>query len=104
MLRTLRIRVFFTVCTFVVAEKGRETNRRKKRNIDSNTDSFDIDVANVDPISLAVDWVGNNLYWIDGNFGKPIIMIADLKGLVRQRIATNFLHKPQAIVLDPVRG
>ena len=65
---------------------------------------LDVNIANVDPASLAVDWVGNNLYWIDGSFGKPVIMISDLKGAARRKLITKVLHNPQAIVLDPFRG
>lgn len=85
-----------------IADTEKEENSRRKRAVD--TVSWDVSIADVDPISLAVDWIGNNIYWIDGNLGKPVIQISDLDGLVRRKIVTKVLEKPQSIVLDPTRG
>ena len=83
--------------------KGEEQRRSKRENKLSYT-MLDIGVDGVDPISLAFDWVGNNLYWIDGSYGKPVIMISDVKGLARRKIVTKVLYNPHAVALDPIRG
>ena len=51
---------------------------------------------------LAVDWVGRNLYWTDGDF--KTISVCKLDGKHRHTLIDTFLGKPRAIVLHPDTG
>ncbi|XP_055372745.1 prolow-density lipoprotein receptor-related protein 1 [Condylostylus longicornis] len=53
------------------------------------------------PDGLAVDWVGENLYWCDK--GMDAIEVSKLDGKYRKIIINKNLREPRAIVLDPYR-
>ena len=50
--------------------------------------------------SLAVDWIGDNLYWVD--IGAGVIEVADLDGRYRKPLFSINVDKPKAVVLDPL--
>ena len=52
---------------------------------------------------LAVDWVGNNLYWTDNAFNCIFIASLSNLSLVRKAICDNLTH-PKSIALDPENG
>lgn len=68
------------------------------------TKLLNVHVEDVDPISIAVDWVGNNLYWIDSTRHSPSIMMSDLDGKNIRKLITNNLNRPLSIVLDALKG
>ena len=49
--------------------------------------------------SLAVDWIGDNLYWVDTDAG--VIEVADLDGRYRKPLFSINVDKPKAVALDP---
>ncbi|KAL8579462.1 hypothetical protein ACOMHN_026827 [Nucella lapillus] len=52
---------------------------------------------------LAVDWVGNNLYWADNTFN--CIFVASLANLtLAHKLLCNNLSHPKSIALDPLSG
>ncbi|KAH7969024.1 hypothetical protein HPB52_013696 [Rhipicephalus sanguineus] len=51
------------------------------------------------PESLAVDWVGRNLYWAD--LGLKRIEVSRLDGQARRVLLWQQLDEPQALVLEP---
>ncbi|XP_030747153.1 prolow-density lipoprotein receptor-related protein 1 [Sitophilus oryzae] len=52
------------------------------------------------PDSLAVDWVGRNLYWCDK--GSKSIEVSTLAGKHKKILHTKYLEQPRAIALDPI--
>ncbi|XP_066928142.1 low-density lipoprotein receptor-related protein 1-like [Clytia hemisphaerica] len=58
------------------------------------------------PDGLAVDWIGENLYWTDTKKAEPPseISVSKLDGKYRRTLWTTNLGKPRAIVVDPNRG
>ena len=89
---------------FFALDENTEGQNRKKRSIRISSEMPGIGVDGIDPISFAFDWVGNNMYWIDSSYGKPVIMISDIRGLARKKIVTKILYNPQTLALDPIRG
>ena len=63
-----------------------------------------LNIKGTDPSAIAVDWVGNNIYWVNANSRKASIMMADLKGNNVRVLITKDLYRPQSIVLDPING
>ena len=53
------------------------------------------------PVDLAVDWMGGNLYWIDQLGGK--IEVSKLDGSNRRVLFTG-LRKPTLIEVNPILG
>jgi len=51
---------------------------------------------------LALDWMGNNIYWVDAQAKK--IEVSRKDGKYRKILYTETLDKPRALVLDPMRG
>lgn len=51
---------------------------------------------------LALDWLGDNIYWVDAGGKKIEVSRAD--GRFRKTLLTSNLDRPRAIVLDPKRG
>ncbi|RXG68700.1 Low-density lipoprotein receptor-related protein 1 [Armadillidium vulgare] len=51
---------------------------------------------------LAVDWVGNNLYWVESNLDQ--IEVAKLNGSFRRTLISSNMESPRAISLDPRVG
>lgn len=51
---------------------------------------------------LAVDWMGENLYWVESNMDQ--IEVAKLNGLYRRTLVTQGMDSPRAISLDPRVG
>ena len=90
--------------TFLEALKKSSYNRVKREMSETFIRELELKITDVDPLSLAVDWVGDNLYWIDFNLGKPRIMITDLQGKTRRKLVSKLLTKPHTIALDPIRG
>lgn len=51
---------------------------------------------------LAVDWIGQNLYWLDSNLDQ--IEVANVNGSFRRTLIAGDLSSPRAIALDPREG
>ncbi|XP_035218425.1 low-density lipoprotein receptor-related protein 1-like isoform X2 [Stegodyphus dumicola] len=51
---------------------------------------------------LAVDWIGENLYWVESNLDQ--IEVAKLSGLHRRTLIASNMENPRAIALDPRYG
>ncbi|RZF40959.1 hypothetical protein LSTR_LSTR013214 [Laodelphax striatellus] len=51
---------------------------------------------------LAVDWIGNNLYWVESNLDQ--IEVAKLNGSFRRTLIAGDMESPRAIALDPRYG
>ncbi|EDO45218.1 predicted protein [Nematostella vectensis] len=51
---------------------------------------------------LALDWLSNNLYWVDA--GAKKIEVSRKDGRYRKVLFKDNLDRPRALVLDPVRG
>jgi len=51
---------------------------------------------------LALDWLGDNIYWVDA--GAKKIEVSRTDGRFRKTLLTNNLDKPRAIALHPSRG
>lgn len=51
---------------------------------------------------LAVDWVGENLYWVESNLDQ--IEVARLNGSYRRTLVAGEMESPRAIALDPRYG
>ena len=51
------------------------------------------------PESLAVDWVGRNLYWTDSVMEN--IEVAKLDGRFRKILMTKNITSPRGLALDP---
>ncbi|KAF7273554.1 hypothetical protein GWI33_013751, partial [Rhynchophorus ferrugineus] len=51
---------------------------------------------------LAVDWIGQNLYWVESNLDQ--IEVAKLNGSFRRTLVAGDMESPRAIVVDPRDG
>ncbi|XP_046386652.1 prolow-density lipoprotein receptor-related protein 1 isoform X2 [Ischnura elegans] len=51
---------------------------------------------------LAVDWIGENLYWVESNLDQ--IEVARLNGSFRRTLVAGDMESPRAIALDPRYG
>ncbi|XP_060522093.1 prolow-density lipoprotein receptor-related protein 1 isoform X3 [Cylas formicarius] len=51
---------------------------------------------------LAVDWIGQNLYWVESNLDQ--IEVAKLNGSFRRTLVAGEMESPRAIALDPRDG
>lgn len=51
---------------------------------------------------LAVDWIGNNLYWVDSNLDQ--IEVAQINGSFRRTLIAGEMDSPRALALDPREG
>ncbi|XP_064475155.1 prolow-density lipoprotein receptor-related protein 1-like [Ornithodoros turicata] len=51
---------------------------------------------------LAVDWIGENLYWVESNLDQ--IEVAKLNGSFRRTLIASNMESPRAIALDPRYG
>lgn len=51
---------------------------------------------------LAVDWIGQNLYWVDSNLDQ--IEVARVNGSFRRTLVAGEMTSPRAIALDPCQG
>lgn len=56
---------------------------------------------------LAIDWIGRNIYWIDGSAGQ--ISVLELTTTWRGNseytiVLEDDLNQPQSLALDPIRG
>lgn len=51
---------------------------------------------------LAVDWIGENLYWVESNLDQ--IEVAKLNGSFRRTLIAGDMESPRAIALDPRDG
>lgn len=51
---------------------------------------------------IAVDWIGNNLYWIDSKLGH--IEVAHINGSFRRTLIAGGMDHPRALALDPNEG
>ncbi|XP_074098383.1 low-density lipoprotein receptor-related protein megalin isoform X1 [Cotesia typhae] len=69
---------------------------------------LNIRTSDTEPVSLAVDWLSNNLYWGEVNntglqqYGR--ILVAKADGRYRRSLITIGLENPAAIALDPEYG
>ncbi|CAG9854879.1 unnamed protein product [Phyllotreta striolata] len=54
------------------------------------------------PDGLAVDWVGNNIYWT--NTGNRVIEVARLDGSHRKTLIDKYLTDPRSIAVFPKKG
>ncbi|XP_071495091.1 low-density lipoprotein receptor-related protein 1-like [Diadema antillarum] len=75
--------------------------RREKRQVDNSIGA--VELLELDrPEGLAVDWVGNKLYWTDSALNT--LEVAELDGSSRRILLSNFVGSPKAIVVHPKRG
>lgn len=51
---------------------------------------------------LAVDWIGENLYWVESNLDQ--IEVAKLNGSFRRTLVAGDMESPRAVALDPRDG
>ena len=51
---------------------------------------------------LAVDWVGENIYWVESKLDQ--IEVAKLDGRFRRTLISDDIQSPRAIALDPHEG
>ncbi|BET02800.1 low-density lipoprotein receptor [Nesidiocoris tenuis] len=51
---------------------------------------------------LAVDWIGENLYWVESNLDQ--IEVAKLNGSYRRALIAGEMESPRALALDPRYG
>jgi len=51
---------------------------------------------------LAVDWIGENLYWVESNLDQ--IEVAKLNGSFRKTLISGQMVSPRSIALDPSEG
>ncbi|XP_074039673.1 LDL receptor protein 1 [Leptinotarsa decemlineata] len=51
---------------------------------------------------LAVDWIGQNLYWVESNLDQ--IEVAKLNGSFRRTLVAGDMESPRAIAVDPRDG
>lgn len=51
---------------------------------------------------LAVDWIGQNIYWVESNLDQ--IEVAKLNGSFRRTLIAGQMESPRAIALDPSLG
>lgn len=51
---------------------------------------------------LAVDWMGENLYWVESNLDQ--IEVARFNGSFRRSLVAGDLDSPRSIALDPRYG
>ena len=51
---------------------------------------------------LAVDWIGQNLYWVESNLDQ--IEVARLNGSFRRTLIAGDMESPRAVALDPRYG
>ena len=72
---------------------------------------FFIALTNIEPVvqtglataeGLAVDWIGENLYWVESNLDQ--IEVAKINGSFRRTLIAGDMESPRAIALDPRYG
>ena len=51
---------------------------------------------------LAVDWVAENIYWVESNL--DIIEVARINGSYRATLIAGHMSSPRAVALDPRLG
>ena len=56
---------------------------------------------------IAVDWIGRNLYWMDGTAGQ--ILAIQLTAIWRGKpeytvVLDDGLNQPRSLALDPING
>lgn len=62
-----------------------------------------IDLDNVE--GIAVDWIGNNLYWTNDGYRKTInVARLEKASQSRKTLLEGEMSHPRGIVLDPVNG
>ncbi|XP_065167955.1 low-density lipoprotein receptor-related protein 1 [Atheta coriaria] len=68
-------------------------------------------LSNIEPViqtglataeGLAVDWIGENLYWVESNLDQ--IEVAKLNGSYRRTLVASEMESPRAVALDPRDG
>ena len=55
-----------------------------------------------DPRGLAVDWLGLNVYWVDG--AQKLVGVITFDGSSRRNLISTELDQPHDIVVDPLSG
>ncbi|XP_019620660.1 PREDICTED: low-density lipoprotein receptor-related protein 4-like [Branchiostoma belcheri] len=61
-----------------------------------------IDADLVTPASLAVDWIGDNLFWTD--MRRDVIEMSKLDGSYRRTFLSEDLNRPRGLAVDPIKG
>ncbi|XP_023930314.1 prolow-density lipoprotein receptor-related protein 1 [Lingula anatina] len=61
-----------------------------------------VSVGLITPEGIAVDWVGENIYWIDSN--QRQIEVATMQGKLRSTLVAGNIGHPRAIAVDPSVG
>ncbi|XP_077997711.1 prolow-density lipoprotein receptor-related protein 1-like [Glandiceps talaboti] len=75
-------------------------NGRRKREIQHNEQKI---IENLgEPRGIAVDWIGDNIYWCDSEFDT--IEVADIGGRYRKTLINTGLDLPHSIVVNPAEG
>lgn len=62
-----------------------------------------------EPVDIAVDWVGRNLYWLEVNQSalprpRGMIMVSKLDGRYKRSVVANVLERPTSLAVDPELG
>ena len=53
-------------------------------------------------LGLAVDWIGENIYWVESKLDQ--IEVAKIDGRYRRTLISDDIQSPRAIALDPHEG
>ncbi|XP_019628305.1 PREDICTED: uncharacterized protein LOC109472881 isoform X1 [Branchiostoma belcheri] len=69
---------------------------------DTRQSELIVDQNLVTPESLAVDWIGDNLFWTDT--GRRVIEMSKLDGSHRRTFLSVDLDKPRGLAVDPING
>ena len=56
----------------------------------------------VDPEQVAVDWIANNLYFVETRVSR--IEVCSLDGVHRSSVITDGIQNPGGLALDPTKG
>ena len=68
----------------------------------SQTSTNVITFGLLSPDGLALDWLGEKLYWTDSETNR--IEVSNLNGSCRKILFWEHLDQPRAIALDPLNG
>lgn len=79
-------------------DKTRSVDKRNRR-----WDNMETLLAGLeDPRGVAVDWLGLNVYWVDGT--HKVLGVMSFDGLLRRHLISTNMEQPHDIVVDPLSG